>query len=108
MLLDLAEAGQAQRALLRIDPKDDKLIEAFDAINDRLGPRSIQFGHAGQAGGWQSSSARRSPCYTTRWADTSPWSRHEASGSEPAPDRLASLENGRCSVRSWPSRNRPG
>ena len=70
MLLDLAGVGQAQRSLFdRHDPKDDKLIEAFDAINDRLGPRSIQFGRAGQAGGWQSSSARRSPCYTTRWTD---------------------------------------
>ena len=70
MLLDLVEAGQAQSSLFdRHDPKDDKLIEAFDAINDRLGPGSIQFGSAAQAGGWQSSSAYRSPCYTTRWTD---------------------------------------
>ena len=51
------------------DPRDDKLIEAFDTINDRLGPGSIRFGRAGQAAGWQSSSAFRSPYYTTRWSD---------------------------------------
>ena len=51
------------------DPRDDKLIEAFDAINDRLGPGSIQFGPAAQAAAWRSSSAFRSPCYTTRWED---------------------------------------
>ena len=70
MLLDLAEAGRAQNSLFdEIDPKDDKLIEAFDAINDRLGPGSIQFGRAGQEAGWLSNSAFRSPYYTTRWKD---------------------------------------
>ena len=51
------------------DPRDDKLIEAFDAINDRLGPGAIQFGPAAQAAAWRSSSAFRSPSYTTRWED---------------------------------------
>ena len=70
MLLDLVEAGQAQVSLFDThDPRDDRLSEAFDAINDRFGPRSIQFGPAAQAGSWQSSSAFRSPCYTTRWED---------------------------------------
>ena len=70
MLLDLAAAGQGQVSLFDThDPKEDKLIEAFDAINDRLGPGSIQFGPAAQAAAWQSSSAFRSPCYTTRWQD---------------------------------------
>ena len=49
MLLDLVEAGQAQVTLFDAhDPRDDKLIEAFDAINDRLGPGAIQFGPAAQ------------------------------------------------------------
>ena len=70
MLLDLVEAGQAQVSLFDTqDPRDDKLIEAFDAINDRLGPGSIQFGPAAQAAAWRSSSAFRSPSYTTRWED---------------------------------------
>ena len=70
MLLDLVEAGQAQVSLFDAhDPRDDKLIEAFDAINDRLGPGAIQFGPAAQAAAWRSSSAFRSPSYTTRWED---------------------------------------
>ena len=47
MLLDLVEAGRAPISLFDThDPRDDKLIEAFDAINDRLGPGAIQFGPA--------------------------------------------------------------
>ena len=70
MLLDLAETGQAQLSLFDTqDPRDDKLIEAFDAINDRLGPGTIQFGPAAKAAAWRSSSAFRSPSYTTRWED---------------------------------------
>ena len=45
------------------------LIERHGTINDRLGPGSIRFGRAGQAAGWQSSSAFRSPYYATRWSD---------------------------------------
>ena len=66
MLLDLVEAGRAPISLFDTqDPRDDKLIEAFDAINDRLGPGAIQFGPAAQAAAWRSSSAFRSPNYTT-------------------------------------------
>ena len=70
MLLDLVEAGRAPISLFDTqDPRDDKLIEAFDAINDRLGPGAIQFGPAAQTAAWRSSSAFRSPFYTTRWED---------------------------------------
>ena len=70
MMLDLVDAADAPPSLFeQPDPRDDKLIEAFDTINDRLGPGSIRFGRAGQAAGWQSSSAFRSPYYTTRWSD---------------------------------------
>jgi DNA polymerase V len=51
------------------DPKDDKLIEAFDQINRRQGSGSINFGTAGQSAGWYSASAYRSPRYTTEWDD---------------------------------------
>ena len=41
MLLDLVEAGRAPISLFDTqDPRDDKLIEAFDAINDRFGAGS--------------------------------------------------------------------
>ena len=52
MLLDLVEAGRAPISLFDTqDPRDDKLIEAFDAINDRLGPGAIQFGPRGAGRG---------------------------------------------------------
>ena len=61
--------GSGESRLEESNGQDDKLIEAFDAINDRLGPGSIQFGPAAQAAAWRSSSAFRSPSYTTRWED---------------------------------------
>ena len=71
LLLNLVEAGQAPQSLFdRPDPKDDKLIEAFGAINDRLGGGgSIQLGRAAQAARGRPGGAFRSPCYRTRWAN---------------------------------------
>jgi len=70
MLLDLNDADHAPQSLFdQHDPKDEKLIEAFDQINRQLGPGSINFGTAGQSSGWSSNSAYRSPRYTTEWGD---------------------------------------
>ena len=70
MLLDLAGAADAPQSLFDShDPKDDKLIEAFDQINREQGPGAINFGTAGQPSGWHSASAYRSPRYTTEWSD---------------------------------------
>jgi DNA polymerase V len=70
MLLDLNDADHAPQSLFdNHDPKDDKLIEAFDQINRQLGPGSINFGTAGQSSGWRSNSAYQSPRYTTEWGD---------------------------------------
>jgi DNA polymerase V len=68
MLLDLVDADRAPQSLFdHHDPKDDKLIEAFDQINRRQGPGAINFGAAGQPSRWHSTSAHRSPRYTTDW-----------------------------------------
>ncbi len=68
MLLDLVEADHAPQSLFdHPDPKDDKLMEAFDQINRQQGPGSINFGTSGQPSGWRSNSAYRSPRYTTEW-----------------------------------------
>ena len=68
MLLDLVDADHAPQSLFdHPDPKDDKLMEAFDQINRQQGPGSINFGTAGQPSGWRSNSAYRSPRYTTEW-----------------------------------------
>ena len=50
MLLDLVDARQAQASLFdRPDLKDDRLIDAMDAIEGRMGPGSIRFGLSGSA-----------------------------------------------------------
>ena len=68
MLLDLVDAESAPQSLFdHHDPKDDKLIEAFDQINRQQGPGAINFGTAGQRSGWHSASAYQSPRYTTEW-----------------------------------------
>ena len=70
MLLDLVDAGHAPQSLFDThDPKDDKLIEAFDEIIRQQGPGAINFGTAGQPSAWHSASAFRSPRYTTEWPD---------------------------------------
>ncbi len=68
MLLDLVDADHAPLSLFDDpDPKDDKLIEAFDQINRQQGPGAINFGTAGQNSVWRSHSDHRSPRYTTEW-----------------------------------------
>lgn len=70
MLLDLVDSDHAPQSLFDThDPKDDKLIEAFDQIIRQQGPGTINFGTAGQASEWQSASAFRSPRFTTEWSD---------------------------------------
>jgi DNA polymerase V len=70
MLLDLVDADHAPQLLFdHSDPRDERLIEAFDQINRRQGPGAINFGTAGQPAGWRSNSAFRSPRYTTEWSD---------------------------------------
>ena len=70
MLLDLVDADNVPQSLFDIhDPKDDKLIEAFDQIIRQQGPGAINFGTAGQASTWNSASAFRSPRFTTEWSD---------------------------------------
>lgn len=70
MLLGLVDVEHAPQSLFdQPDPMDENLIEAFDEINRRQGPGSINFGTAGQQAGWRSNSAHQSPRYTTEWSD---------------------------------------
>jgi hypothetical protein len=71
MLIDLVDADLALQSLFdHHDPKDGKLIEAFDQINSRQGSASINFVTAGQSVGRHTASAYRSQGYTTEWNDT--------------------------------------
>ncbi len=70
MVLDLVDADHAPRTLFdRPDPREDRLMEAFDRINRRLGSGAIRVGPAAARPKWLPSSAHRSPRYTTDWAD---------------------------------------
>ena len=70
MLIDLVDADLALQSLFdHHDPKDSKLIEAFDRINSRQGSASIDFVTAGQSLGRHTASAYRSKEYTTEWND---------------------------------------
>ena len=70
MLLDLVEAGRAPISLFDTqDPRDDKLIEASTPSTTGWGRGRSNSAPAAQAAAWRSSSAFRSPSYTTRWED---------------------------------------
>ena len=54
-----APGQQCQRA--------ERLMQAVDAINARMGAGTIQFGAAGLSQPWRMKAELRSPRYTTRW-----------------------------------------
>ncbi len=69
----LSRLSPAQRRQLSLfaDPQKnrDKLMSALDLINARWGRFTIQHGVAGFAKPWQHRQDRKSPAYTTQWAD---------------------------------------
>jgi hypothetical protein len=70
MLIDLVDAYLALQSLFdHHNPKDGKLMEAFDRINSRQGSASIDLVTAGQSVGRHTASAYRSQGYTTEWND---------------------------------------
>jgi DNA polymerase V len=63
---DSVGAGQSKAA------DQAKLMTAFDAVNRRFGRGTLQLAGAGALNkkrGWGMRQARRTPCYTTSWAD---------------------------------------
>jgi DNA polymerase V len=81
MLLDLQAAGLQQQALAlggddaQREQRNSRLMRAMDAIQHRFGPDAIRLGATlpalcrEGAGRWQMKQERRSPRYTTDWAD---------------------------------------
>lgn len=70
LLLDLAAKGTAPLSLFdAVAPKDDGLMNAMDAINQRYGRGCIQLGLAGKDQEWRLRRDNLSPSFTTRWAD---------------------------------------
>ncbi len=77
MLMDISSAG-AEQLELCLEPAEEKprarprLMSALDAVNERFGRGSVALGSAGLAGkdrNWMMKQERRTPAYTTRWAD---------------------------------------
>ena len=50
-------------------PRDARLMDALDAINDRFGKKTIVLAREGFGGDWRLRADHRSPCYTTRISD---------------------------------------
>lgn len=71
MCTALVPAGQVQPDLFdRQDrPKSTRLMAALDAVNDRWGARTLNYASSGLTQAWQTHCHRRSPAYTTDWAD---------------------------------------
>jgi DNA polymerase V len=75
MLLDLQPLAQQQGELdLEDDRSEDrtKLMGALDSLNQRFGRGTVRMASAGLAGDkrqWSMKQERRTPGYTTRWAD---------------------------------------
>lgn len=77
MLMDLSPASREQHELLLDDDadntaRDQRLMAAMDGINARYGKGTVQPGSAGTARqdkGWTMRQERRTPNYTTAWAE---------------------------------------
>lgn len=74
ILCDLAPPGQEQMELELGDepPRSSGLMAAMDAINARFGKGAVRLASAGvqtRRREWDMRQERRSPCYTTCWAD---------------------------------------
>ncbi|ADE39711.1 Y-family DNA polymerase [Candidatus Puniceispirillum marinum] len=70
LLLDLCRAEARPDMLFHTEnPRNSKLIESCDVINQKFGVGSIQYGQLKRPRGWYAPQKYRSPHYTTSWAD---------------------------------------
>lgn len=70
MLTDIASETCQQKNLF-METSDDKapLMKALDKINERWGRHTLQYAVTGFKKPWKFKQTRKSPAYTTRWAD---------------------------------------
>ncbi len=68
---NLQDPRTIQQSLFQQDPvkSDEKLMNAIDDLNRRFGEEAVIFGAQGLQRQWQYKPTRRSPRYTTRWAE---------------------------------------
>ena len=73
VLSEISPITQRQRDLLEADkPDQHKLMQALDQLNARYGRGAVKVSTQGAYSGWQMKQERKSPNYTTSWADL-PW-----------------------------------
>ena len=63
------EGAQQTNLFVKEDPRSKQLTELMDTVNKRYGSDTIRLGAAGTARRWKLKAERKSPCYTTRYAE---------------------------------------
>ena len=63
------EGARQTNLFVRPDPRSKQLTALMDAINLRYGSDTIRWGVAGVGKKWKLRAERKSPCYTTRYAE---------------------------------------
>lgn len=72
VLTDLLPASEIQNDLFsagRNTEKQQKLMQAVDALNTRMGKHTVAYAGAGIRKSWSMTRNQLSPCYTTRWEE---------------------------------------
>ncbi len=71
MLTGLRPAAMQQQSLFipAEDSRNTPLMEALDLVNDRWGRDVLRYGSSGLARNWNMPQTRKSPAYTTSWAE---------------------------------------
>lgn len=70
MLMELAPVGQVQGSLFKQpNPKQVRLSQLVDGLNDQMGRDSVQMAGAGTRPAWAMKRNRMSPAYTSSWRD---------------------------------------
>lgn len=69
IMLDLCNKGFNQSSLfpLKDETNNEHLIKTIEAINNKMGKRTLFFAAQGTKREWQMRSTNKSPCYTTNW-----------------------------------------
>ena len=71
VLLNLCDKNYSQGDLFLVkdDPKKEPVINVIDAINKKIGKRTVFFGAQGTTREWRMRCDNRSPRYTTNWEE---------------------------------------
>ncbi|MDH5772316.1 MAG: Y-family DNA polymerase, partial [Rhodospirillaceae bacterium] len=70
ILLDIVSGDNAPKTLFENhNPRDDKMMKSFDAINKKFGAGAISYGQIKRPRGWYATRNNCSPHFTTKWKD---------------------------------------